>query len=261
MFEPAAFYFIVNTMHWAYLPVLFVRFLTDVFGKRSPCCSKSSTRYKIEYMEDYDEEYVNSDRVGNYVWKELLKESPPLIKKVEEGIFYPQLWRGHLKKHHACFSCGESLGPPDGFLTRMYCRYDYIILEEAIHKEDRWVCFAQNVYVSELLPTIAHRDVRLGRTGDAMDFNRCTLIAIGPTRVPHCCPFSMEVTVRHNGTRVRKCYSLDYSPRCIFHPEIRLVCQQSIMQATTQSVLVHTQKNCYMRRVHKSSVHPSTRNY
>ena len=59
-------------------------------------------RYEIEFMLDYDKEYVNSDQVGNYVLKELLKESPPLNEKVEEGIFYSRLWRGHVKKHQAC---------------------------------------------------------------------------------------------------------------------------------------------------------------
>ena len=207
IFEPTAFYNDMNTMHWTYLPALFIRFLPDVFGKRNPCCSESPTRYEIEFMLDYDEEYVKSDQVGDYVWKELLKESPPLNEEVEKGIFYPRLWRGHVKKHRACFLCGaDNMGPPDGYLTCIYCRCDYIILEEAIHKEDQWVCVGQNEYFSELLPTITHRDIRLERTGDAIDFTRCALILVGPTRLPHCSPASTQVTVRDNGDRIRKCY-------------------------------------------------------
>ena len=41
IFEPTVFYNHMNTMHWTYLPALFIRFLTDVFGKRNPCCSES----------------------------------------------------------------------------------------------------------------------------------------------------------------------------------------------------------------------------
>ena len=94
------------------------------------------------------------------------------------------------------------MGPPDGYLTCLYCRCDYIILEEAIHKEDRWVCVGQNEYFSELLPMITHRDIRLERTGDAKDFTRCALILVGPTRLPHCSPASTQVTVRDNGGRI-----------------------------------------------------------
>ena len=148
--EPVGWFRFDEAYQYNTLPEIFVRFVQQHLSRKE-CCKNFSSQIVIIFKDEEKEHEKIDPEISD--WINTVCSMEPGEGELK-NIYFPRLWREYKKQMGHCFSCGEDI---DYIGPCLYCKIDFIVLEEMTHFANAWTNWGNSVFISNSMPTITSR--------------------------------------------------------------------------------------------------------